>query len=135
MSRDTGLSSVSRTLGALEVFSARCHDHHNLNTMLALTIHTRAALDIGNNQQRKLFDNLSDENPGLVQITLQEMQHACPLLTSRIVREGGRAVFRPMEVPTLPIDRDTLCQDMLHTKYITSSKQRKNNLLNFFSKI
>ena len=53
---------------------------------------------------------------GLVQITLQEMQHSCPLLTSRIVREGGREVFRPMEVPTLPIDRDIQCQDMLHTR-------------------
>ena len=46
MSRDTE-PSLCRPLGGLEVFSARCHDHHNLNTMLALTIHTRAALDIG----------------------------------------------------------------------------------------
>ena len=53
---------------------------------------------------------------GLVQITLQELQHSCPLLTSRIVREGGREVFTPMEVPTLPIDRDLECQDMLHTR-------------------
>ena len=52
----------------------------------------------------------------MVQITLQELQHSCPLLTSRIVREGGREVFRPMEVPTLPIDRDIQCQDMLHTR-------------------
>ena len=57
-----------------------------------------------------------DITSGLVQITLQELQHSCPLLTSRIVREGGREVFRPMEVPTLPIDRDIQCQDMLHTR-------------------
>ena len=47
MSRDSE-PGLSRPLGGLEMFSARCHDHNNLNTMLALTIHTRAALDIGN---------------------------------------------------------------------------------------
>ena len=51
-----------------------------------------------------------------MQITLQELQHSCPLLTSRIVKEGGRDVFRPMEVPSLPVDRDLEYQDMLHTR-------------------
>ena len=36
---------------------------------------------------------------GLVQVCVQELQHQCPLLTSRI-QEGA---FTPMEVPTLPI--------------------------------
>ena len=61
-----------------------------------------------------IYDSLSVA--GLVQITLQELQHSCPLLTSRIVKEGGRDVFRPMEVPSLPVDRDLECQDMLHTR-------------------
>ena len=34
-----------------------------------------------------------------MQVCVQELQHQCPLLTSRI-QEGA---FTPMEVPTLPI--------------------------------
>ena len=39
--------AVSRGLGVSEMYSARCHDHGNMNIMLALTLHTREALDIG----------------------------------------------------------------------------------------
>ena len=42
------MSQVSRSLGGAELYAARCHDHYNQNVMLALTIHTRAPLDIGN---------------------------------------------------------------------------------------
>ena len=42
---------MSRYLGGAELYSARCHDHYNLNVMVALTIHTRAPLDIGMSQQ------------------------------------------------------------------------------------
>ena len=69
---------------------------------------------------------------GLVQITLQEMQHSCPLLTSRIVREGGREVFRPMEVPTLPIDRDIQCQDMLHTRLSMPRNDNDDSMLKIY---
>ena len=70
---------------------------NNMNIMLALTIHTRAALDLG-----------------LVQITLQELQHQHPQLTSRIRRLPGREeTFHPMELPVLPLDQELLCTDML----------------------
>jgi len=96
------MSQVSRSLGGAELYAARCHDHYNQNVMLALTIHTRAPLDIG-----------------IVQITLQELQHQFPLLTSRITRQGGKEMFVPMELPVLPLDQELQCQDMLHTRFDT----------------
>ena len=78
---------------------------NNMNIMLALTIHTRAALDLG-----------------LVQITLQELQHQHPQLTSRISRQGGKQeTFQPMELPVLPLDQELLCTDMLHHKFDTET--------------
>ena len=41
--------NMSRALGMSELYSARCHNHENMNIMLALTLHTRDPLDIGNN--------------------------------------------------------------------------------------
>lgn len=95
----------SRALGGLETYCARWHDMNNMNIMLALTIHTRAALDLG-----------------LVQITLQELQHQHPQLTSRISRQGGKQeTFQPMELPVLPLDQELLCTDMLHHKFDTET--------------
>lgn len=92
-----------RGLGASELYSDRCHSAAgNMNVMLALTVHTRAALDIG-----------------LVKITLQELQHQFPQLTSRICRDGGKVEFRPMECPVLPLDTEFQCKDMLHDKFDT----------------
>ena len=91
--------ATSRPLGGLESYCARWHDHLNMNITLALTIHTRAALDLG-----------------IVQITLQELQHQHPQLTSRIRREAGRETFQPMELPVLPLDQELACTDMLHSR-------------------
>ena len=44
---------ISRPLGSAELYCDRCHDHNNMNVMLALTIHTRAPLDIGKNMLSK----------------------------------------------------------------------------------
>jgi len=95
---------MSRYLGGAELYSARCHDHYNLNVMVALTIHTRAPLDIG-----------------IVQITLQELQHQYPLLTSRISKHASKDMFSPMELPILPLDQELTCTDMLHTKFDTEN--------------
>ena len=93
-------ASCSRALGGLEAYCARWHDHHNMNITLALTIHTRAALD-----------------QGIVQISLQELQHHHPQLTARIRRDRqGRETFQPMELPVLPLDLELACTDMLHTR-------------------
>ena len=89
----------SRALGGLETYCSRWHDLNNMNIMLALTIHTRAALDLG-----------------IVQITLQELQHQHPQLTARIRREAGRETFQPMELPVLPLDQELACTDMLHSR-------------------
>jgi len=92
-----------RPLGATELYSSRCHAAGgNMNVMVALTVHTRAALDIG-----------------LVKITLQELQHQFPILTSRIRQDGGKTEFCPMECPVLPLDTDLQCKDMLHSKFDT----------------
>ena len=98
------MMTSSRPLGGLETYCARWHDHHNLNITLALTIHTRAALD-----------------QGLVQICLQELQHLHPQLTARIRREAGRETFQPMELPVLPLDLELSCSDMLHTRFDTET--------------
>jgi len=96
--------TISRPLGSAELYCDRCHEHNNLNIMLALTIHTRAPLDIG-----------------IVKITLQELQHQFPQLTSRISRTNGKDVFIPMECPVLPLDADLECRDMLHQKFDTET--------------
>lgn len=51
---------------------------------------------------------------------LQEFQHMFPQLTSRIREDQGHPYFAPMECPTLPLDTEFKCQDMLHTKFNTS---------------
>lgn len=92
-----------RPLGPTELYCDRCHAHGgNLNVMVALTIHTRNPLDTG-----------------IVKVTLQELQHQYPQLTSRISRKGGKERFVPMECPTLPLDADLQCPDMLHHVFDT----------------
>lgn len=100
----SAIKTDTRPLGPTELYYDKCHDHHNMNVMLALTIHTRAALDTG-----------------LVKITLQELQHQFPQLTSRISMSNGKPMFVPMECPMLPLDTDLQCQDMLHQKFDTTS--------------
>ena len=58
---------------------------------------------------------------GIVKITLQELQHQFPQLTSRISRTNGKDVFIPMECPVLPLDADLECRDMLHQKFDTET--------------
>lgn len=92
----------SRLLGANEMYCDRCHAHGNLNVTLALTIHTRTALD-----------------PGQVKIALQELQHQYPQLTSRIKRQDGKEMFTQMECPVLPLDESLQCGDMVHQMFDT----------------
>jgi len=88
-----------RVLGPTELYSSRCHNAGgNMNITLALTVHTRAPLDLG-----------------LVKITLQELQHQFPQLTSRLRQDQ----FCPMECPILPLDTHLLSQDMIHDKFDT----------------
>ena len=74
------MSQVSRSLGGAELYAARCHDHYNQNVMLALTIHTRAPLDIGNSIYIDDLDTLGLRLQISLQIWLKEKcQHSLPL--------------------------------------------------------
>lgn len=93
-------SAEYRDLGPTEVHLSRCHQQGNMNITVALTIHTRAPLDLG-----------------VVKVGLQEIQHQHPQLTSRIARKGGKEVFAPMECPVLPLDDQFTCKDMIHQRF------------------
>ncbi len=63
---------------------------------------------------------MSSSLAGLLKCALQEFQHRYPQLISRIRSEGGlQSYFVPMECPTLPLDVDFKCRDMLHAKFDT----------------
>ena len=92
--------SLCRALGGLEQQWSRAYEQHAGCEAIALTIHTREPLDLGLAALSPLPSPLTNGvTAGLVQVCVQELQHQCPLLTSRI-QEGA---FTPMEVPTLPI--------------------------------
>lgn len=93
----------SRQLGHNEMFAHVGHNNNNLNVMCGLTLLTRQEVD-----------------EGLMKCALQEFQHMFPQLTSRIREDQGHPYFAPMECPTLPLDTEFKCQDMLHTKFNTS---------------
>eukprot|EP00096_Caligus_rogercresseyi_P011195 TRINITY_DN4332_c0_g1_i1.p1 TRINITY_DN4332_c0_g1~~TRINITY_DN4332_c0_g1_i1.p1 ORF type:complete len:529 (-),score=144.67 TRINITY_DN4332_c0_g1_i1:527-2113(-) len=95
-------SSDLRSLGGNETFSYMCHKHGNLNRMIGLTLLTRRELD-----------------EGLLKCALQEFQHMFPQLTSRLILRGNVPHFHPMECPTLPLDSDFTCRDMLHDQFDT----------------
>lgn len=103
-------TGFKRKLGNNELFVNLCHSMGNLNVMCGLTLLTRHALD-----------------EGLMKCAIQEFQHMFPQLTSRIRQRSkddhgpAEAVFVPMECPILPLDTEFKCQDMLHTKFDTST--------------